>query len=88
MLQLKTIHKDTLSLFKDISGISDFDFFALAGGTSLSLQLGHRILIDFFTTEKFNVDNLIIKLKNYFEIRNISSNMNSLSLFIKYNSQL
>ena len=90
MLQLKTIHADTFNLLKDISVLKGFDFFALAGGTSLSLQLGHRISIDldFFTTKEFNVEYLITILKQDFEISDVSSNTNSLSLFIKYNSQL
>lgn len=90
MLHLKTINKDTLALLKEISAIKDFDIFALAGGTALSLQLGHRVSIDldFFTTEEFNADELIPILKKNFVISDVSSNVNSLSLFIKYNSQL
>lgn len=90
MLQLKTINKDTLGLLKEISAIKEFDFFALAGGTSLSLQLEHRISIDldFFTTEEFKADELIPILKQNFIINDVSSGINSLSLFIKYNSQI
>jgi hypothetical protein len=38
--------------------------FSLAGGTSLALRFGHRISVDldFFTTEEFVVDDLIMKL--------------------------
>ncbi len=90
MLQLKTIHKNTLNLLKEISAIKDLDLFALAGGTSLSLQLGHRISIDldFFTKEEFKPNDIITILKQHFELTDISTNINSLSLFINHNSQL
>lgn len=89
MLQFKTVNKDTLNLLKEISAIKALNLFALAGGTSLSLQLGHRISIDldFFTREEFNVENLISILKQNFDLSDISENTNSLSLFIKTQSQ-
>lgn len=40
MLQVKTLHKDTLALFKVLSVRKNLDAFVLAGGTALALQLG------------------------------------------------
>jgi hypothetical protein len=41
--------------------------FSLAGGTSLALRYGHRISVylDFFTTDEFVVDDLIMRLGAY-----------------------
>jgi len=46
MLQLKTIHQDTYSLLQELSKLDYLNDFALAGGTSLALRLGHRISVD------------------------------------------
>jgi len=46
MLRLKTIHQDTFELLKELFAGNDLNAFALAGGTALALQLGHRISID------------------------------------------
>jgi len=46
MLQLKTIHTDTFELLQKLSTTESLEPFALAGGTSLALQLGHRVSID------------------------------------------
>lgn len=88
MLQLKTIHKDTYLLLQELSKLDYLKNFALAGGTSLALQLGHRISIDldFFTLEKFDSVKLMGKLSDDFEIRNIVSAENTLSLYINYNN--
>lgn len=44
------------------------DYFYLAGGTGLALQIGHRISedFDFFTDEKFNNENLKEEIKVLF----------------------
>jgi len=50
--------------------------FYLAGGTALSLQIGHRTSVDFdfFVKDHFNSENLINKLKNLFDNKlNITS---------------
>jgi len=54
MLYYKTIYPKTLELLKQISATDYFNEFALAGGTSLSLQIGHRLSydLDFFWTEE------------------------------------
>ena len=50
MLHYKTIYPKTLGLLKQLSALDYFNEFALAGGTSLSLQIGHRLSydLDFF----------------------------------------
>ena len=46
MLFYKTISKPTLELLKSIQKIDVFRNLRLVGGTSLALQLGHRVSID------------------------------------------
>ncbi len=86
MLQLKTIHKDTFELLKELSAQNDLNPFALAGGTALALQLGHRISIDldFLTGKEFDSFGLLERLGEFFDIENSSTTINSLSLFIQW----
>jgi hypothetical protein len=60
MLQYQTIAPDTIALLKELMDMPDLNSFYLAGGTSLALQLGHRISedLDFFTDRSFDIDNL------------------------------
>jgi predicted nucleotidyltransferase component of viral defense system len=47
MFHLSTIEKETYSLLQTLFSIEEIkENFALAGGTSLALQLGHRSSID------------------------------------------
>ncbi|MCB9058483.1 MAG: nucleotidyl transferase AbiEii/AbiGii toxin family protein [Calditrichae bacterium] len=46
MLQYCTITSQTLELLKDIQSKSLFQELRLAGGTSLALQIGHRVSDD------------------------------------------
>lgn len=89
MLQLNTVNIDTYCLLKEISQIKELDYFALAGGTSLSLQLGHRISVDldFFTIKKFNTNDIIQILQSRYKLSEISKNTNALTLYIDYKSQ-
>ena len=89
MLHLNTVNKDSYFLLKEISAIKELDYFSLAGGTSLSLQLGHRISVDldFFTIKEFNTDDIIQILQSRYKLSEISKNTNSLTLYISYNSQ-
>ncbi len=67
MLHLTTVEKDTYSLLQKLNTI-DFikNNFALAGGTSLALQIGHRtsIDLDFFCTNPFDLTELEIVLSS------------------------
>lgn len=60
----KTLLPDTLRAIQLISGVSEIKKAYLAGGTSLALQLGHRVSVDldFFTQHEFNEAQLITKL--------------------------
>ena len=87
MLQLKTVHRDTYSLLKKLSKKDYLTNFALAGGTSLALQLGHRISIDldFFTLEEFDSIKLMEQIRADFKISNVSTSENTLSLYVNCN---
>ncbi len=65
MLQLKTVHKETLTLLKDLVSQDILQGFSLAGGTALALQLGHRISVDldFFTSDPFDSNEMFENLK-------------------------
>lgn len=56
MLYAQTVEAGTYELLKLFMDDAAFKPFALAGGTALSLQIGHRksIDLDLFTTEEFN----------------------------------
>ncbi len=68
MLHTETVKGSTLELLKKLESETILSSFNLAGGTSLSLYLGHRISIDLdlFTSESFNT-NLLEKFlhENY-----------------------
>lgn len=46
MLQLRTIHPNTLGILKQIMALPIFAQHFLVGGTSLALQMGHMVSID------------------------------------------
>ncbi|MCL4393050.1 nucleotidyl transferase AbiEii/AbiGii toxin family protein, partial [Patescibacteria group bacterium] len=62
--------KNSLALLKDIKSVSSF---YLAGGTALSLQMGHRISydLDFFTQEVFDTDKLLKSLNEVFKLHDV-----------------
>jgi predicted nucleotidyltransferase component of viral defense system len=67
MLHLTTVEKDTYSLLQKLNTIPFIkNNFALAGGTSLALQIGHRtsIDLDFFCTTPFDLTELEIVLSS------------------------
>lgn len=86
MLQLKTIHTDTFELLQKLSATEPLSSFALAGGTALALQLGHRISIDldFLSTHEFESDVLLETLGLQFDIENCATGKNSAAMFIKF----
>ncbi len=63
----KTLLPDTFRAIKLISGFSEIQGAYLAGGTSLALQMGHRISVDldFFTLETFDEEKLSRKLATH-----------------------
>ena len=60
MLHKKTIDTATLELLKRLMGDERLQGFVLVGGTSLALQMGHRISVDLdlFTEKEFEADEL------------------------------
>jgi hypothetical protein len=60
MLHKETVEEGTLELIRKLSADKIFNDFRLAGGTALSLQIGHRksIDIDMFINKTFNASRL------------------------------
>jgi hypothetical protein len=69
MLQTRTVEPGTLGLLKSLMFLEALRPFYLVGGTSLALQLGHRVSIDLdlFTTEPFDKSELMDLLNAHFE---------------------
>lgn len=85
MLHRETVEGSTLELLKSINSnttLSELEF-ALAGGTSLALQLGHRksIDLDFFTTRVFDHEEIKEALSEY-HIHLLNQAKNTLSLYV------
>ena len=78
MLFIETVEEPTLELLNNIMQDAEFNDFILVGGTTLALQLGHRISfdIDLFSVNPFDQDKLADHLReNYnFILDFISSN--------------
>ena len=69
MLYTETVAPKTLELLTQLMNDSTFDNFVLVGGTSLSLQLGHRISVDLdlFSIETFKENFLIEYLRSNYQ---------------------
>lgn len=69
MLHVETVEPDTLELLRRLMGRSYLSTFCLVGGTSLSLQLGHRrsIDLDLFSETDFDGDELLRSLAQDFQ---------------------
>lgn len=80
MLYTNTIYPETLDLLNKIMLFPELKNFALAGGTSLALQIGHRISydLDFFGNQKIIKDEIFDLLANYGSINLISQSTNIL----------
>jgi len=77
MLDYETVSSDTLKLLRQLTGLQELEAFSLVGGTSLSLQIGHRISVDlgFFTTSHFDINQTRVILSqefNQFELASTS----------------
>jgi Nucleotidyl transferase AbiEii toxin, Type IV TA system len=60
MLQSATVHPATLAILKQLMSMPVLKQFNLVGGTSLSLQIGHRISIDLDLFSNIDFDNSTI----------------------------
>lgn len=80
MLQTHTVVPDLLELLKKIMSENLFSDFILVGGTSLSLQMGHRnsIDIDLFGNSEINFELFIEKLSEYGDVKVAQSTKNIL----------
>ena len=65
MLYAATVHPATLAILKKVMEMPAFQQFNLVGGTSLSLQIGHRISIDLdlFTFEDYDSQTMLNALE-------------------------
>jgi len=87
MFHLSTVEAETYSLLKTIFSIPEIkNNFALAGGTSLSLQLGHRksIDLDIFSPNPFNTKEteLLLASQPDLKVELVNSSTNMLFLYI------
>ena len=71
MLHKETIDAATLELLKRLMGDERLQGFALVGGTSLALQMGHRISVDLdlFTEKEFEADELREYLEQHYHLQ-------------------
>jgi predicted nucleotidyltransferase component of viral defense system len=79
MLQTQTVVPDLMELLRKLIKVEQFSNFFLVGGTSLSLQIGHRnsIDIDLFGDQEIDID-LFTDILNDFgktEIKQSSKNI-------------
>jgi predicted nucleotidyltransferase component of viral defense system len=73
MLQYKTIDSKTLELLKQIQAVKIFNNLRLVGGTSLALQIGHRISVDLDLFGNLDADriNIVKELQKLGEVKTI-----------------
>lgn len=85
MLHRKTIAAPTLGILKNITAISELSGFNLAGGTSLALQIGHRISVDldFFGNRPFETQEILDLLQPVGQVRILSQSKNILVLNVE-----
>ncbi|MCD4771777.1 MAG: nucleotidyl transferase AbiEii/AbiGii toxin family protein [Bacteroidales bacterium] len=80
MLHTETVNRATLELIKQLQSDPVLENFILVGGTALSLQFGHRISvdIDFFTTQEFDVQQMLEYLEQNYGFQEQYSYTNTL----------
>lgn len=73
MLHYDTIQPGTLGLLKRIMAVPELNDFNLAGGTSLALQIGHRVSVDLdlFGKRPFERQEILDLLENVGAVREI-----------------
>jgi len=82
-MHLEAIPEENKNIFLDLNNFKDF---YLAGGTSLALQIGHRVSVDFdfFSDEEIS-KNLLFKVKRVFQDNKIVVSVNNsdeLTIFV------
>lgn len=73
MLHLETVESHTFDLLKRLMNDEILENFNLVGGTSLSLQIGHRksIDLDMFSSSPFLSEDLRLHLKSNYEMQSV-----------------
>lgn len=66
MLQYRAVYPETLELLKILTAFESLENFFLVGGTSLALQLGHRISVDLdlFCQTDFETSDILEELRS------------------------
>ena len=85
MLHRKTIAAPTLGILKAITAVPELSAFNLAGGTSLALQIGHRLSVDldFFGHRPFETQEILDLLQPIGQVRMMSQSKNILVLNVE-----
>ena len=85
MLHRKTVATTTLDILKQIIDIPELSAFNLVGGTSLALQIGHRMSydLDFFGHRPFETQEILDLLKPVGQVRMMSQSKNILILNVE-----
>lgn len=73
MLHTESVYPKTLKLLKEIMKEPTLEFLSLVGGTSLALQIGHRISVDLdlFTSKSFDKVEVLDTLSKLGKLENI-----------------
>jgi Nucleotidyl transferase AbiEii toxin, Type IV TA system len=84
MLHLETVFPATWELLKNLMSIPELAEFNLAGGTSLSLQIGHRLSVDldFFGKRPFESQEILDLVHPFGTVKMMSQRRNILVLDI------
>ena len=85
MLFYTTVKPRTLELLKALMEVPELRAFNLAGGTSLSLQIGHRISVDLdlFGNHPFQADEMLQSVKNCGNVKILHKTKNILMIDIE-----
>lgn len=83
MLHRETVSENTFRLLEEIAKHNAASKLALAGGTALSLQIGHRISYDLDFFGQFNESELKGDLLSKYNYQEIFSSENILTILIE-----
>jgi predicted nucleotidyltransferase component of viral defense system len=82
MLHYETVFPDTLGLLKTLMNVPELEGFNLAGGTSLALQIGHRLSydLDMFGNRPFEYQEIMDLLAPIATVKTMSQSRHILIL--------
>ena len=85
MLHYETVFPDTLELLKTLMNIPELEGFNLAGGTSLALQIGHRLSydLDMFGNRPFEYQEIMDLLAPIATVKTMSQSRHILILDVE-----